>query len=92
MVICLERGADLHMAQLIPLSLTVSCFNKIQLDFTFPVTAHPGSPGKNGRYTCLSLHTMLFLVEKVYDNCISLALSGSVHGSFVCFSLNKSTA
>ena len=26
MVICLERGADLHMAQLIPLPLTVSCF------------------------------------------------------------------
>jgi len=27
MVICLERGADLHMAQLMPLPLTVSCFN-----------------------------------------------------------------
>jgi len=26
MVVCLERGADLHMAQLMPLSLTVSCF------------------------------------------------------------------
>jgi len=30
MVICLERGADLHMAQLMPLPLTVSCFSKIQ--------------------------------------------------------------
>ena len=29
MVICLERGADLHMAQLKPLPLTVSCFSKI---------------------------------------------------------------
>jgi len=28
-VICLERGADLHMAQLMPLPLTVSCFSKI---------------------------------------------------------------
>jgi len=28
-VICLELSADLHMAQLIPLSLTVSCFSKI---------------------------------------------------------------
>ena len=28
MVICLERGADLHMAQLMPLPLTVSCFSK----------------------------------------------------------------
>jgi len=27
-VICLERGADLHMAQLMPVPLTVSCFNK----------------------------------------------------------------
>jgi len=27
-VICLERGADLHMAQLMPLPLTVSCFSK----------------------------------------------------------------
>ena len=46
MVICLERGAHLHMAQLMPLPLTVSCFSKIQIGFTFLVLAHPGSPGK----------------------------------------------
>ena len=46
MVICLERGADLHMAQLMPLPLTVSCFSKIQISFTFLVLAHPDSPGK----------------------------------------------
>ena len=46
MVICLERGADLHMAQLMPLPLTVSCFSKIQIGFTFLVPAHMGSPGK----------------------------------------------
>ena len=45
-VICLERGADLHMAQLMPLPLTVSCFSKIQIGFTFLVSAHLGSPGK----------------------------------------------
>jgi len=45
-VICLEHGADLHMAQLMPLSLTVSCFSKIQIGFTFLVPAHLGSPGK----------------------------------------------
>ena len=45
-VVCLERGADLHMAQLWPLPLTVSCFSKIQTGFTFLVPAHPGSPGK----------------------------------------------
>jgi len=46
MVICLEQDADLHMAQLIPLPLTVSCFIKIQIGFTFLVLAHPGSPGQ----------------------------------------------
>jgi len=46
MVICLERGADLHMAQLMPRPLTVSCFSKIQIGFTFLVPAHPGSPRK----------------------------------------------
>jgi len=46
MVICLERGADLHMAQLMPLPLTVSCFSKIRIGFAFLVPAHPGSPGK----------------------------------------------
>jgi len=41
-VICLERDADLHMAQLMPLPLTVSCFSEIQIAFTFMVPAHPG--------------------------------------------------
>ena len=34
------------MAQLMPLPLTVSCFSKIQIGFTFLVQAHLGSPGK----------------------------------------------
>ena len=46
MVICLERGADLHTAQLMPLPLTVSCSSKMQIGFTFLVPAHLGSPGK----------------------------------------------
>jgi len=45
-VICLELGADLHMVQLMPLPLTVSCFSKIQIGFTFLVPAHPRSPGQ----------------------------------------------
>ena len=44
--VCLERGADLHMAQLMPLPLTVSCFSKVQIGFTFLVPAHLGSPGQ----------------------------------------------
>ena len=46
MVICLERGADLHTAKLMSLPLTVSWFSKIQIGFTFLVPGHPGSPGK----------------------------------------------
>ena len=46
MVVRLEHSADLHIAQLMPLPLTVSCFSKIQIGFTFLVPAHPGSPGQ----------------------------------------------
>ena len=67
MVICLEQGADLHMAQLMPLPLIVSCFSKIQIGFTFLVPVHLGSPGKgplNGccvvvvlcLFNCMMLH------------------------------------
>jgi len=45
-VVCLEQGADLHMAQLMPLPLSVSCFSKINVGFTFLVPAHLGSPGR----------------------------------------------
>jgi len=54
-VICLERGADLHMAQLMPLPLTASCFSKIQIGFTFMVPAHPGSPGQRAVKSVLAL-------------------------------------
>jgi len=52
-VICLEQGADLHTAHLTPLPLTVSCFSKIQIGFTFLVPAHPGSPGKRPLNVCV---------------------------------------
>jgi len=53
MVICLERDADLHIAQLMPLPLTVSCFSKIQIGFTFLVPAHPCSPKKGPLNGCV---------------------------------------
>jgi len=57
MVICLEQGADLHTAQLMALPLTVSCFSKIQIGFTFLVPAHLGSPGQRAdKHVCVSLH------------------------------------
>ena len=62
MVICLERGADLHMAQLIPLPLTVFCFSKIQIGFTFLVPARLGSPGKRAiKRVCVCLSVSLYL-------------------------------
>ena len=58
MVICLERGADLHMAQLMLLPLTLFCSSKIQIGFTFVVPAHPGSPGKRAvKRVCEALST-----------------------------------
>jgi len=53
-VICLELGADLHMAQLMPLPLPISCFIKIQIGYTFLVPAHLGSPGKRAvKWVCV---------------------------------------
>ena len=45
-VICLERGADLHMVQLMPLPLTVCCFSKIKIAFTVLAVAYPRIPGQ----------------------------------------------
>jgi len=54
-VVCLEQDADLHMAQLMPLPLIVSCFSEIQIGFTFLVPAHLSSPGKRAvKRVCVS--------------------------------------
>jgi len=46
-----------------PLPLTVSCFSKIQIGFTFLVPAHPGNPGQSpeGRKTdvCVCVFTII---------------------------------
>jgi len=47
------QTADLHMAQLMPLPLTVSCFSKIQIGFTFLVPAHLGRPRKGPLNRCV---------------------------------------
>jgi len=60
MVICLEQGADLHMAQLMPLPLIVSCSSKIQIGFTFLVPAHLGSPGKGPLNWCVCIRVNLY--------------------------------
>jgi len=53
-LLCIMRGADLHMAQRMPLPLTVSCSSKIQIGFSFLVLVHPGSPGQRAvKWVCV---------------------------------------
>ena len=66
-VICLERCAGLHMAQLMPLPLAVSCFSKIQIGFTFLVPAHPGSPGKRAaKRVCVCVSAFILKLSDVF--------------------------
>ena len=49
----------MHMAQLMPLPLAVSCFSKIQIGFTFLVPADPGSPGQRAiKRVCVCVYTV----------------------------------
>ena len=72
MVICLEQGADLHLAQLMPLPLTVSCFSKIQIGSTFLVPAHLGSPGKRA-IKWMSVCVCVYMASAMFA---SLSLAG----------------
>jgi len=88
-VICLERGADLHMAQLMPLPLTVSCFCKIQIGFSFLVPANLGSPGKRAvKRACVCVrvpvrsYILILTLQSHCAFCIKCTLSFT-HNSFV---------
>ena len=85
MVTCLERGVDLHMAQLMPLPLTVSCFSKIQIGCTFLVLAHLGSPGKRAvkrARVCVCVVVLaLNTVRYLYVNC---SVNSSRKGTVAC--------
>jgi len=59
-VVCQERSADLHMAQLMPLPLTISCFSKIKISFNFLVPAYTGSPGQRAN-GCVFVVAMISL-------------------------------
>jgi len=62
-VICLERGTDLHVSQLMPLPLTVSCFSKIQIGFTFLVSSHPGSPRQRAiKRACVCVYHVMHCI------------------------------
>jgi len=55
-VVCLEQGAHLHMAQLMPLPLTGCCFSKIQigLPFWYWLTWVVPEKGPLNRCVCVS--------------------------------------
>ena len=65
------KYTKLHMAQLMPLPLTVSCFSKIQIGFTFLVPAHLGSPGKGPLNGCVCVFR-LFTFSDLYWVCLSV--------------------
>ena len=95
MVICLERGADLHMAQLMLLPLTVSCFSKIQIGFTFLVPAHLCSPGKRAvkRVWCVlrtAFSSLMLLVgwQEGHPTCKKLS-GGVLAWLSVCYQLTR---
>ena len=68
----------MHMAQLMPLPLTISCSSKIQIGFTFLEPAYLGSPGKRAvkRVCVCVIHTHLD-----HDAALIIA-DGDVVGSF----------
>ena len=80
MVICLEWDVDLHMAQLMPLPLTVFCFSKIQIGFTFLVPAHPGSPGKRA---VKRVYVSMYVCCDCYIVRLPAAFLGKVHTSHI---------
>jgi len=85
-VICRERDADLHMAQLMPLPLTVSCISKIQIGFTFLVPAHPGSPGQRPLNGCACvIYLADFVVYTMSNGQLDVqCLAGGTPSSVAC--------
>jgi len=60
MVIWLERGADLHVAHLMPLPLTVSCFSKIQTGFWYWLTRVVPDKGLLNGCVCVTITTLWY--------------------------------
>ena len=87
------------MAQLMPLPVTVSCFSKIQIGFTFLVPAHLGSPGERvvkhvcvcSGTTCVSWYqkgkTSLDLNEVTDDGVLGWQWHQLDHMQTICTSL-----
>ena len=68
------------MAQLMPLPLTVSCFSKIQIGFTFLVPADPGSPGKRAvKRVCVCVCVSLKMVSVLHCFALCCGPSSCTH-------------
>ena len=71
-VVCLERDADLHIAQLMPLTLTVSCFSKVEIGFTFLVRVHSVSSGQRAvKWVCVCVCVIALTCEMSPGACMS---------------------
>jgi len=86
-VICLERCVDLHMAQLMPLPLIISCSNKIQIGFTFLVPALLGSPGQRAvKRVCVCVCVDQITRQEIARH--EIAGQENINAGFRCYSLN----
>jgi len=63
------------MAQPMPLPLTVSCFNKIQIGFTFLILTHPGSLDKGPLNGCVRIPGGLASTLYMYMYCLNMTSS-----------------
>ena len=86
-----ERGAELHVVQLMPLPLTVSCFSKIQIGFNFLVPAHPGSPGKGPLNGCVCIGLFSCIVASQFNR-LTFLLNYSFHSSTLGSCLVRSSS
>jgi len=88
-VICLEQGADLYMALLMPLPLTVSCFSKMVLPFWYWLTRIVLEKGPlNG---CVSLPLTVSCYSKIQIGITFLVPAhlvspgkGAIERAFMC--------
>ena len=82
---CLGWGGDLHTAHLMPLPLTVSCFSKIQIGFTFLVLAHPGSHGQRAiKWVCVCVLSCMLIWYLSISHHLPLSFTPVHHAFFPC--------
>ena len=83
--ICLQQGADLHIAQPMPLPFTVSCSSKIQIGFTFLLLAHLGSPGQRAvKRVCVTIFKCTSCHQQEHVELQSAKCSQRITTEFLC--------